>query len=64
MLLSAPWQYQGTTQKSCIIFKGDINKNKKKTFMKRKMETAVRIWENIALKITFIYHFSLQSCDL
>ena len=32
--------------------------------MKGKMETVFRISENIALKITFIYHFSLQSFDL
>ena len=63
MLRSASLRIKEQHRKDASILK-EILRNKEKQFMKGKMETVVRIWENIALKITFIYHFSLQSCDL
>ena len=49
-------------QKSCFIEKKrkEIRNTKKKIFMKGKVETDVRIRQNRALKITFLYQISSE----
>ena len=56
-----PWEYQRTTQTEMLFHlkKKKETRNTKKTFMKGKMETGdVGIWQNRALKITFLYQIS------
>ena len=57
-------EFQGTaqTEKLFHLKKKEIkNKKKKKTFMKGKMETEyVGIWQNRALKMTFLYQISSE----